>query len=58
MIFFFLRYTYYFSQLLFISETEYFLLNNCLELEKEIEELKSNSVAGGTDEIIKVMKQF
>lgn len=35
-----------------------FFLNNCLELEKEIEELKSKPGAGGTDEVIKVMKQL
>lgn len=35
-----------------------FFFNNCLELEKEIEELKSKPVAGGTDEVIKVMKQL
>ncbi|KAF6108869.1 GRIP and coiled-coil domain containing 2 [Phyllostomus discolor] len=31
--------------------------SRCTELEKEIEELKSNSVAGGTDEIIKALTE-
>jgi hypothetical protein len=29
-----------------------------LELDKEVEELKSKPVDGGTDDIIKVMRQF
>lgn len=41
----------------FISELEsFFKFNNCLELEKEIEELKSKP--GEADDIIKVMKQL
>lgn len=42
----------------FISELVSFYFFNCLELEKEIEELRSKAVAGGTDDIIKVMKQL
>lgn len=37
--------------------TGVFFKNNCLELEKEIEELSSKPVAGGTDDVIKVTKQ-
>lgn len=36
-----------------ISKLESFV--NCLELEKEVEELKSKATAGGTDDIIQVI---
>ncbi|KAM5322085.1 GRIP and coiled-coil domain-containing protein 2 isoform 1-T1 [Glossophaga mutica] len=41
------------KQVMLIQKTN----SRCTELEKEIEELKSNSVAGGTDEIIKALTE-
>lgn len=45
-------------QIIISSFLNWFFLNNYLELEKEIEELKSKPVAGGTDDIIKVMQRL